>query len=135
MRLSGTRVPTPDGLPGGSLSFVSAKPFTQIQLGTGVFAIDNLVLNVPQEAAAVLADEVVALLDAGALTQDQADGLTGKLAAAIATLDSGNTRAASNQLGAFINQVKAFINARKLSPQEGQALIDAAEGIRVGVGS
>ena len=32
-------------------------------------------------------------------------------------------------LGAFINQVEALINSMSLSPEEGQALIDAAQEV------
>jgi hypothetical protein len=86
-----------------------------------------------QEAVELLMD-VEALLEAGTLTQDQADGLIDKLEAAIASLDRDHTRPACNQLQSFINQVNAFILANILSPEEGQALIDAAEDIQDQIG-
>lgn len=81
----------------------------------------------PQDAIELLVDNVDVLSDGGQLTHGQAAGLKAKLEAAIASLNHGNTGAACNQLQAFINQVNAFINARKLSQSEGQELIDAAE--------
>jgi hypothetical protein len=121
------------GPSGGSLYFLSATPFTSIQLGTGIFAIDNLALSTdpptPREAALLLTGDVNQLVQAGTLTQDQADGLTDKVAAVITTIDSGNTVATCNQLQAFINQVNAFVRSRKLTADQGQRLIGAAQNI------
>lgn len=126
------------GATGGTLTFLSAEPFTSIQLGTGVFAIDDLAIKTdpptPEQAIALLMQDVVTILEEGSLTQDQADGLMDKLATAATTLDLGNSRAASHQLAAFVNQVNAFIRARKISLEEGQSLIDAAEDIRARIG-
>jgi hypothetical protein len=55
--------------------------------------------------------------------------LAKKLDAAVISLNRGNTNAAVGQLGAFINQVEAFIRAGILPPEKGQALIDAANRI------
>lgn len=48
--------------------------------------------------------------------------------------ENGNTRAACNQLRAFLNQVDAFINAGVLPPDKGQELIDAAQAVRNQIG-
>ncbi len=88
----------------------------------------------PRQLVALLLGDVGGLFDDGTLTQNQAKGLADKLAAAIISLDSGNTRSACNQLGAFVNQVRAFIGARKLSRQAGQSLIDEAAAIRIQIG-
>jgi hypothetical protein len=81
-----------------------------------------------------LTEETDALVAAGTLTADQGDGLLGKLGEVTKSLDSGATRAACGQLQAYIKQVKGFIKAGKLSPQEGQNLIVAAESIRARIG-
>jgi hypothetical protein len=39
----------------------------------------------------------------------------------------GNTRAASNKLGSFINEVNALVNSGRLETKEGQELIEAAQ--------
>jgi hypothetical protein len=52
--------------------------------------------------------------------------LTVKLNAAIASLDASNTTAAVNHLNAFINQVIALHQARKLTSAQAQPLINAA---------
>jgi hypothetical protein len=93
-----------------------------------------LVRVTPQRAITLLRDDVEALLAAGTLTPDQADGLMDKLDAALASLNRGNTRATCNQLRAFLNQVNAFINAGTLSVSDGQTLIDAAQSIRTRIG-
>ena len=55
--------------------------------------------------------------------------LTAKLAAALAALEGGNTGAAVNQLGAFINEVGALVRSRRLSEAEGASLIAAAQAV------
>jgi YVTN family beta-propeller protein len=59
--------------------------------------------------------QVQALVAAGNLTQNQAAGLIDKLVHIKAKLDNGQTTAACNQLGPFINQVTAFINNGSLT--------------------
>jgi hypothetical protein len=85
--------------------------------------------STPQQSVELILEDVEALFDAGILTRDQAEGLADKLAAAIQSLDSGKTRSACNQLGAFMNQVRAFVRAHKLSPEEGQSLLNDAEAV------
>lgn len=84
----------------------------------------------PQEALELLMGQVEVLLQAGAFTQGQANGLLAKLGAAFASLSRENSRAACNQLRAFINQVNALINAGNLLEENGEDLINAAEAIR-----
>ncbi len=55
--------------------------------------------------------------------------LTSTLDAAINSLDNGHTTAAINQLNAFINQVNAQRTANKLTDEEADALIAAAQWI------
>ena len=82
-----------------------------------------------QEAAQDVIDQVADLVTAGVLNAGQGNALTSKLEAVIKKLNQGNTNAAQGQLGAFINQVNAFIKTGKLLPEEGQPLIDAADRI------
>lgn len=88
----------------------------------------------PQQAIQTLINNVESLLAQGVLNKGQANALTSKLEAALKQLGRGNTKAAANQINAFINQVNAFVKSRKLTAQQGQALIDAASGIVVQMG-
>jgi hypothetical protein len=69
---------------------------------------------------------VQALVAAGTLKENQAAGLIAKLEQIRLKLGNGQTRAANNQLVAFINQVKALVNNGSLTATQGHALIDAA---------
>ena len=81
-----------------------------------------------------LIDQVEALIAAGALSQNQGDGLLDKIHEARAKIDAGQTAAACNQLSSFINQVNAFISNGTLTPAEGQPLIDTANVIKTNAG-
>jgi hypothetical protein len=72
---------------------------------------------------------VQALVAAGSLRENQAAGLIAKLEQIRLKLENGQTRAANNQFVAFINQVK--VNNGSLTATQGQALIDAANAIRL----
>jgi hypothetical protein len=76
-----------------------------------------------------LLTEVAELVTQGTLNQGQGNALSSKLREALQQLERGNTRPAANQINAFINQVNAFVRSRKLTPQQGQSLIDAATSI------
>jgi hypothetical protein len=84
----------------------------------------------PQSATEQLANSVNNLMSEGVLNQGRANALTSKLQAAISSLNSGNTTAACNQLSAFINQTQAFIDSGKLTPPQGQPLINSANAIK-----
>jgi hypothetical protein len=88
----------------------------------------------PQDQIAALIAQVEALVTAGTLTENQGDALINKLEQVISKLDNDQTGAACNQLDAFINQVNAFINDGSLTPGQGQALIDATNAIKAGIG-
>ena len=47
----------------------------------------------------------------------------------MASLASGNKNAASGQLGAFVNQVKALVKSGRLSAANGAALTAAANSV------
>lgn len=80
----------------------------------------------PSDAVELRIGEVEALAGAGALTEDQANGLTDKRGAVIDSLNRDQTRSAYGQLQAFLNQVKAFIRIGTLSPEEGGRLMTSA---------
>jgi hypothetical protein len=83
-------------------------------------------ITTPDSAATNLSADVSALIQAGALTADQGAGLTSKLQAAAQSLDAGNITPGANQLGAFINQVNAFVKSNKLTSTQAQPLLDGA---------
>ncbi len=59
----------------------------------------------------------------------EARGVIRKLEEAKKNLDKGNVRRAIRKLGDFISQVQGLVNAGKLPPADGQALIDTAQSI------
>jgi len=73
-----------------------------------------------------LIDMVQALVDDGALNDGQGNALISKLENVLDKLDRGNTNAAVNQLGAFINQVEDFIYEGVLTTEQGNPLIKVA---------
>ena len=76
----------------------------------------------PEEQAEAIEELIGDLgLDAGA-----GGALTSKLNAALAQIIAGNTTPAKNQLGAFVNQVRALVRSRRLTDGQAQPLIDAA---------
>jgi probable HAF family extracellular repeat protein len=122
----------------------------------------------PQQQVTSLQADVEQLVITGALSDNDANGLTAKLDRALAALEGsefsvsrstrtkqalarmirpqlamspmavvftahlpndGNSRAAIQQLKAFVDQVEGFVSARKLTPSQGQALIDSAQEI------
>jgi probable HAF family extracellular repeat protein len=68
-------------------------------------------------------EDIDDLVTAGTLTSGQGNALSTKLESAIAALDKGNTKAACNKLGAFVNQVEALVTAGTLTSTEGEALL------------
>lgn len=67
----------------------------------------------------VLRGKVEALVTAGTLTQTQAHPLLVKLDAAQTALAAGDLQGVRDALGAFVNQVKAFVRTGKLSAAQG----------------
>ena len=57
------------------------------------------------------------------------EGLGVSLSAKLKAVDIEKPKQASNVLNAFINHVEALMNTGKLTLEEGQALIDAANSI------
>ena len=80
----------------------------------------------PEEAITSLVSAVQTLVNQGALSAGEANGLLAKLDGATRHLNRGNTTAAANLLQAFINQVEAFVSAGILPSTAGEKLISSA---------
>jgi hypothetical protein len=77
----------------------------------------------------MLEGDVQALVAQGVLNGGQGNALLAKLRAARQQAERGNTDAASNHIEAFLNQVEDFVADGILSPEQGEALTEAAEGL------
>jgi hypothetical protein len=89
----------------------------------------------PEEVANKLIGWIEDLVTGGTLKQGQGNGLKNKLRQIIAKLEAAPPlKPACNQLGAFMNQVEAFMNAGFLNELEGQTLIDSAINAGNGAG-
>jgi CSLREA domain-containing protein len=88
----------------------------------------------PEDQIAALIAEIEALVAGGDLAGNKANPLIGKLEQVLAKLEGEQTAAACGQLGAFINQVNAYISNGTLTAAEGQALIDAVNAVRADIG-
>jgi hypothetical protein len=80
----------------------------------------------PEEVIESVIEDIATL---PGLTPAQVNSATSKLNAALNSLANGNTTAATNQLNALTNQIRALINSRRVNPTDGQAVIDAVDGI------
>jgi hypothetical protein len=80
-----------------------------------------------QQRAAILINQVNALVASGSLNNGNGNALTTKLTAATNSLNAGNKKAGVNQVNAFINQVEAIARSRKLTAFQAKLLIDIAE--------
>ena len=85
--------------------------------------------SLPQEEIELIIDDVDDMVSAAAQNNSQGTSLTSKLDVAIKQLNRDNVKAATNRLGAFVNQVSALMKAGILSTGEGQPLIDSANDI------
>jgi hypothetical protein len=121
----------------GSLARVGAATGGSSSIGGGIAAYPAASCAadrpVSQQITQLIA-QVQSLVTNGLLRSGQGAGLITKLNGVIDKLNSGQARAACNQFNAFINQVKAFVNSGALSPEQGQALITAANNIRAQIG-
>jgi hypothetical protein len=73
-----------------------------------------------------LIGDVQALVNAEVLNRGQGNSLNAKVWAAITAVKKGNVTAATSQLAAFVNQVRAYQQAGILTPEQAQPLIDTA---------
>ncbi|HSR42420.1 MAG TPA: hypothetical protein VLL48_09615 [Longimicrobiales bacterium] len=83
----------------------------------------------PTDEVAVLANLVETLRGADVLSPEQADGLLAKLAAITDKIGRDSSRAAVNQLLAFVHQVEAFVRDGTLSEEDGRILVEAAAAL------
>jgi sugar lactone lactonase YvrE len=111
---AGTQTLYVDFTPTDTTNYDTASASVQINVLTSVQGIQQII-NMVQNLN---------------LNQDQANSLIVKLNTVTHNLNNGNTVSATNELGAFINEVEAYIKSGKLSSTEGQALIDAADAIK-----
>ena len=119
-----------------------AGPWIAVPLKRPAFQIDGTPVT-PQDAIQFLIADIRTLVSEGALNAGEGNGLIAKLAAAIPSLNRGSskvglnrggTRAACNQLHAFVNQVNGLVGTHKLPVATGQQLVDAAESIQSQIG-
>jgi hypothetical protein len=96
---------------------------------TSEFSNCVAVLITPQAQIQQLIEDVNSLVSQGDLNRGEANSLTAKLRAALQQLERGNTTAAGGQVRAFINQVQALVRSGRLSPAQGQHLIDGANSV------
>jgi hypothetical protein len=88
------------------------------------------VLTPPQATQSIIG-MVASLVNQGALNPGQGNALVVKLQAAVNSMNRCQGLPACNQLGAFLNQVQAFIKVGTLAPAQGQALMDADNKVRI----
>jgi hypothetical protein len=81
----------------------------------------------PDRVATNLEAQIPVLTQSGALTADQAAGLTNKVQPAQQTLDNCNLAAGLNDLNALVNQLDAFVKSGTLTAGQAQPLIDGAD--------
>ena len=79
------------------------------------------------EQLELLIGDVEDLVANGVLNGGQGNALTVKLASAIRSDERGRPNAATGQVGAFINQIEAFVGAGILTAEQGALLIERAE--------
>jgi probable HAF family extracellular repeat protein len=81
-----------------------------------------------------LEQQVMHLVQLGALLPANGQSLYAKLNSALTKLNAGDKSGAISDLKAFINQVKTFIKTGKLTTVDGQGLIDAANLVIAALG-
>jgi hypothetical protein len=133
----GTAVLGTGTLDGGAATFTAPKLSAETHTITAAYsgntdflestsaAVIQTVSSARQRVA-LLAGQVGGLVSHGVLNAGNGNALTAKLNAAAASFDRGDTTAAVNQLNAFINQLIALLNSKKLSAAQAQPLLDAA---------
>jgi hypothetical protein len=85
--------------------------------------------STPQQKIQLLITTIDSLVYAGILGFGNGNSLKVKLNGALEKINQGQFPAAVNKLNAFINEVQGFIQAEKLTPVQGQYLIDVANAV------
>jgi parallel beta-helix repeat protein len=94
-----------------------------------LYFTEPLTPNEPQDATEVIVADIQDLVDSGDLKQGTANSMLKKIEGAVVLMERGNYHAASQKLGDFIDQVSALVVSGRLSAEEGEALIELAQGI------
>jgi hypothetical protein len=102
--------------------------------GNGSGCSFTVTVLTPQDQIEELIAQIEALVAEAELAQNKAKPLITKLENVSDKLDGDQLGAACNQLDAFINQLNAYIGNGTVSPEDGQALLDAANAIQVNLG-
>jgi FIMAH domain len=95
--------------------------------GTRTFSPTLEVLT-PQQALALLMNQVNGLQASNVLTAGQANALDSKLSHVIASLNKGALNTACNQLDAFVNQVNAYVSTGVLTQAQADQLLGGPLG-------
>ena len=88
----------------------------------------------PTQRIQALKDVLDDLVAGGATLPGDGRSLQATLDTALTALAAGNTQGAIKSLNAFIAQVRAFVRTGRLTPAQGQSLIDAAQAIITALG-
>ena len=129
--------------PGGSASFSTSHTYAAAGSYTVSLTVRDddggvgqatakVVVQTPQQALASIAGYVqgISTLNAG-----EKNSLTAKLNAASAAIGRGDMTAANNQLGAFLNELQAYVNAGKVSPAVASVLRNAVHAVQAALGT
>lgn len=111
------------------IDITSNTIISTITVGSNLYAIAILVELSPQEEIKLITAKVIAILNAGMLSQKEGKKLISELNKVIEEIVKGKSKSAIKNLQSFVNEVYSFIQAGKLSTKVGQELIDAANRV------
>ncbi len=127
---SSTLTITTAGAPPGDYVLTLTGTDARSQIGGTRSATLDLTILTPAQAIPDIITKIGDLEGTGVLNKGQANSLTVKLQHAI---DSLNTKpdnpTACNQLGAFVNEVNAYVSSGKLTPAQADTLLGGPLGI------
>jgi probable HAF family extracellular repeat protein len=92
-----------------------------------VWYINEPTTPMPEDIIEELANQVEALVDSGELHHGQGQALAATMGPVQAALERNDTNSAVKLLQTFIHKVNVFVNAGKLSAEEGASLIQTAD--------
>ena len=133
--------------PEGNGTVLFGSPIVTLQIGTSTITLvvnngsfdsdpDTVEITVtctPEQHIGLIIDYVNALV--GVLNKGQRNSLTRKLVGALDHLEKENTHAAIQKLKEFIRVVEGYIRTEKLSPTDGQLLLEAAQDVILNLNS